>query len=772
MLNNIKINFDKDYAIKRMYKIVALLTIIFIFAAILFTNYILKVEKKTAEDFLEQSVIQTASNIRGRSKNDITNLQILSAKLSAFTDTFSSKDIDEFLLENITNKEYFILSFMHPDGKTVRYKESKGKLDVKDWKNFPCYIETIENGLPCFSTVRREPEAKSGYVNRYFVPVFNDDEKIVGALGSQIDSDIFNRILQNNNYNNQAYSSIIDAEGNYILKSENIKSEKSNFFDNDIVFLKKNIEEIKSDLKTKNSGTFWFKNKNGKIYIASYSQIENNTLVLTDVPQSVLLHHVNNLLIGISIIVLVIGICLLFLLKYSNKLNRQNEKALFKIAFIDEVTGSGNKAKFILDTKNILGKNQDSKYAMLSVDIYKFKAINELLGYKTADVILKDVLGIIKHTLPKGSICARDFAATFVVLCKYEKEEDVINIFKAKLTEEINKYNETTMVNFYSEFDAQVSTKINLIYGIYYIVDKDINVTQMCDRASYAKRQVKNKAFINYKIYDDGLRAQLLQEKSIDDDMQNALKNEEFKLYLQPKFDLKTLEIAGAESLVRWVHPIKGVIPPNDFIPVFEKNGFIVELDKYMWEKTCRFLKYLKDNNMPLFPISVNVSKINILNNSFIKEIVEITDSYGIEHKYLEAELTESACLTNEETFINFVNQLKENGFAISMDDFGTGYSSLNMLRKIPVDVLKLDRGFITDTMNDEKGLIVIQTILDMAEKLKMKTVAEGIETPEQADFLRESGCKIAQGFLYGRPTPSEQFEKSFLKNNNSVDAV
>ena len=291
----------------------------------------------------------------------------------------------------------------------------------------------------------------------------------------------------------------------------------------------------------------------------------------------------------------------------------------------------------------------------------------------------------------------------------------------------------------------------------------------MCDRASLAKRCIKDNMINNYHFYDDGLRAELLQDKAIEDEMYTALEDNQFSMYLQPKFDMKTMEIVGAEALVRWIHPVRGIIPPMDFIPVFEKNGFVIMLDKYIWKQACVFLSERKIAGEKLFPISVNVSRLHLNNDAFIDELLKLTELYNIEPEFIELELTETACLNNESRFIEIANRLKKLGFTIAMDDFGTGYSSLNMLRCLPVDVLKLDRGFISDTIVDERGKIVVRNILEMANELNITTVAEGIETPEQAVFLKNAGCKIAQGFLYGRPMDVVKFTNTFLSGENSL---
>jgi len=764
-----KFHSDKEKQIKRMYKFVMIFTAVLVVIAVCFTEFILSFERNAAETYLKQNVMQTASNLKGRIKNDFDELKLLAANLSAYTTTYSEQEIIRYLSKQVKNEKYYRLGFSYPDGKGISVEEKAGRLPFVDWANEDCFDIAL-SGRPCFAETVEAPESKSGFVNSYYVPVFAPNGKVKGVMGSQIDSDVFKKIIRLNDYNGEAFTHVIAQDGDYIYKSPNEVHVCKNFFELPLDYLGKTKEQVQNDLTTKDTGTFWFRGVFGKIFVAAYARIgDSEDFVLTDVPYSVLMYHVNQLLWVIALIVLVFAAVLISLMKYTHKLYRENEETIYKVAFTDEVTLGANKAKFILDSTELLNEHREDNYAMISFDITKFKVINELYGYKRANKILKDVYQILKRNLPKGSICARDFAATFVILYKYEKEDFILKYFVEKITSEIEKYNDEVMSKLTSNTETRVISKLSIAFGIYPIKEKTIPIAQMCDRASLAKRSNQNDLMKNYKFYDEEIRAQLLHDKEIEDEMQYALDDNQFKMYLQPKFDMQTMEIVGAEALVRWIHPEKGIVQPNDFVPLFEKNGFVIKLDKEMWRQACEFLSNRKKAGASLFPVSVNVSRLHLNNDAFIDELVKLTKEYDIETKYLELEVTESACLNNEKHFTEIMNKLKSLGFTITMDDFGTGYSSLNMLRRLPVDVLKLDRGFICDSIGDEKGKIVVNKILEMANELNMVTVAEGIETPEQAMYLKNAGCKIAQGFLYGRPLDVTTFVHTFLSGENSI---
>lgn len=761
--------YNNETLVRKSYLIVTCVTVVLALFAALFIKHLLEVESKDAEVFLHQSVLQTASNFKTRINNDMNNLEVLSANLSLAAPSFDKKEILNFIKTTALDKKYNRLGFAYSNGRAVRYQISHDSPAYIDWENESCF-KTALSGQSCFAKTIKDLDADSGYLNKYFVPVYDKYRKIVGVLGIFTDTDVFRKILLYNNFDGKGYSRVINPNGDFIIKSLRDKKIHSNFFDKKYIFIDTDKEQIIKSFKTQKSGTFRFKCvDDGKVYIAAFASINvNDLLVLTDVPEDVLLHHIKTILYFILFVVLLLTFLLLALLKYLRFVDKQKEIELSKIAFIDEVTQNINKTKFLIDARTNINANENDNFAMLSMDITKFKVINELYGYKTANKILKDIYNLLVSKLPENSICARDFAATYVILYKYKEQKEIID-FINDISFMVNNYNETVMQNLSTSLNIRLVSKLSVIFGIFIITDKSIFIEQMCDRASIAKRNAKNIVTDKYHFYDDCIRSKVLQDKSIEDEMFTALNSNQFKMFLQPKFSISSMELTGAEALVRWFHPIRGIVAPAEFIPLFESNGFIMELDKCIWTQACEFLSLRKKSNQTLFPISVNVSRLHLNNDAFIDELVKLVNKFDIEPKYLELELTESACLNNEKLFIDIVNKLKEKGFSIAMDDFGTGYSSLNMLRHLPVDILKLDRGFITDSVLDEKGQTVIKCVIDLADKLDMVTVAEGVETPDQVLFLKKAGCKIVQGFLYGRPMDVDKFTQTFLSGENSI---
>jgi EAL domain-containing protein (putative c-di-GMP-specific phosphodiesterase class I) len=304
-----------------------------------------------------------------------------------------------------------------------------------------------------------------------------------------------------------------------------------------------------------------------------------------------------------------------------------------------------------------------------------------------------------------------------------------------------------------------------LCFGVYYISERRDSVDKMSDYAKVAKNAIKGSAEGIISYFDDATKIRLLKEEEIEKTMYDALKKEEFVVYLQPKYRTLDESMYGAEALVRWVNEKGNIISPGYFIPIFEKNGFITELDNYMLRKVCEVFRRWLDSGYNPKPISVNISRIHFADPNLADNIKNIVDEYNIPHELIELELSESAFFENKHILIKTVVMMKKYGFLISMDDFGAGYSSLNSLKDIPLDVVKLDRELFYETDDLERGHTVIRNTISMAKDLNMLVVAEGIETKEQVEFLAEIGCDIIQGYYFAKPMPVAEFEDIYFKS-------
>ena len=415
----------------------------------------------------------------------------------------------------------------------------------------------------------------------------------------------------------------------------------------------------------------------------------------------------------------------------------------------DTLTGLYNLNFFKKKVTEVIQTNIDKRYFVVFANISRFKLVNELFGRAEGDRLLNFVGNIMLDSFDSNEICSHAGADNFFILIDSERySEEVIKSIVKKL----NNY--TIPINIVMRF------------GVYMVDDISMPIDKICDRAKLAVDTFEGNydSFITY--YDDSIREKLLREQMITNTMTKAVEEKQFVVYYQPKFDLSSECVIGAEALVRWKHPEYGFLSPGEFIPIFEKNGFISELDYYVWDCVCQKLASWIETGHVLMPISVNVSRVDLYNPKLPQLLFDLVNKYKIPIQYLHLEITESAYTDNAKQMIDIVNQIRKFGFVIEMDDFGTGYSSLNMLSDLPIEIVKLDMSFLKNNVGRSSGRSVIQFIINLAKWLGLFVVAEGVETQEQAIFLRNMGCDYAQGFYYSKPIEDSDFEKLLLETH------
>ena len=763
--SNFNNNSDKDKIITIFIAIIFALALIGVFTLF----HLMSTQIKSSQKIVSEVSEQLALNIYNRIAGDVQVLEMISSSIGDGISKFQPSELNSFLKTGGRSAAFESFSFITKNGHAyTAARNNNGHLKITNESKSPCF-QQAKSGEACFNRVQISTNNLENYRNIYAVPI-KSNGKITAVLSAKARADIFKSILEINNFNNTAFSHIVKHNGDYVLRSDNPAVDIfQNFFDQPETFLTIRKSTLKQNMQNVQSGVFWAY-LSGQMWICSYTPIAfDDWILVLYVPAKVLALSVIEVIFFTIGIMLAINCFLFLIMKRIEVIQKESYEQMMKIAFVDDVTGGYNKAKFIIEAQNILKSiSSNEKYALLLMDIAKFKVINELYGFDLANDILKDVYEIIKANLPKDSLLARSYAATYLFIIKYNNENDINGIVD-KIHQEITHYNNNKM-NQLKTTHNKVVAKLVPLFGVYLINDVTVPIYIMCDRVGLAKRTIADNVNKYISYYDDNLRRQLLSEKNIEDEMHSALATHQFVMYLQPKYNMKTLKVAGSEALVRWIHPTKGFIPPGEFIPLFEKNGFVLNVDRYMWEQACKAIKSWIDRGYNPVPISVNVSRLHLSNEFFIEDLKELISKYQIPTELLELELTESASFEDFDKFKDIVNELKVQGFSIAMDDFGSGYSSLNMLRQIPCDILKLDRGFINDTTTDERGKIVVQHVLSMAKNLSLKTVSEGIETVEQAQFLTDSGCDIAQGFLYAKPMPLEDFERIAFTENAQLN--
>ncbi len=419
----------------------------------------------------------------------------------------------------------------------------------------------------------------------------------------------------------------------------------------------------------------------------------------------------------------------------------------------DETTGLANLTGFTQTLEDLISQQIAHKYTILYMSAYKFKLINQKYGHELgsqAMVQIADKLKKMTHEMSEDQIVARLINDNFAVIVRNTNLDKYLNLLQD--LEVDLQYNRES-----------IKQKIAFSIGVYQIKEND-RIAQLPLEyaiAAYTISRQKKESDIIY--YNEEIHNEYLREKDIEARMQDALEAGEFIVYYQPKIELTHYSISGAEALVRW-QTDERLLSPIEFIPIFERNGFVCNIDFFVLEQVCKDIRRWLDNGYDVVPVSVNFSKVHLANENFAGEIVHIAKKYRIPTKYLEIEFTESANWEDNSILVNVIDILKSYGISSSMDDFGTGYSSLSLLTSLPVDVLKIDKSLIDADRVSEREKVVLSNIVKMVQDLDIDVIMEGVETVEQANFLKQINCNLAQGFLFDQPLPTPEFEERLRK--------
>lgn len=420
----------------------------------------------------------------------------------------------------------------------------------------------------------------------------------------------------------------------------------------------------------------------------------------------------------------------------------------------DPLTGLLTLPKFEAEAMKLIASRNDLNYAIVYSDFDKFKYINDEWGYSLGNEILKFFAANISKFLEPGELFCRISGDSFVNLFIYRD--------KSEFLERIKFIFYTINQAYRARFP-----KVNpiIISGLYFMTKDDGVLSIAMDKANTARKRLKGFHKSTLSIYDENLHKTLTKEKIIENQMYDALKNHEFIVYMQPKIDLNSLNIVGAEALVRWKNQNGELMNPAEFIPVFEKNGFILEMDFYVYEEAFKMLRNWLDMGKKEIIISINVSRLHIDDDNFIQKLEKLLEKYRIPSRLIEIEITESIFMNELDRLQRFISTLRSKGFLISIDDFGSGFSSLNLLKTLPIDIIKLDKDFFTYNVMDEKDKIIIANIINLAKGLGLKVISEGVETMDQALFLKENNCDMVQGYFFFKPMPMEELGKLIESN-------
>lgn len=410
--------------------------------------------------------------------------------------------------------------------------------------------------------------------------------------------------------------------------------------------------------------------------------------------------------------------------------------------------GIGRVRRFRRNVNDLL-LTSERNIGFIQFDIRKFKIINDLYGEKFGDEVLDFILKQLRELCNERQFYVNLRSDVFMIVTEYDRQEE-LQIFIQELDGRIKVFK---------------NVKLQMSYGVYTVEEREMELRQMEDRAAMARKTAKNSILGNIVFYKEQFKDSLYNRKFIEENMQTAITERQYLMYLQPKYSIAKNEIIGAEALVRWKHPERGMIYPDQFIPIIEENGFIRKVDYYIWEEACRFIRRCRDEGFADCPVSVNVSRAHLRDDECILILDDMIKKTGIPRKLLELEITETV---DDQQVSSKAFQLKEEGFTLLMDDFGSGYSSLNILLETPFDVIKLDKKFMENMMLSSKGRMILEQVVSMANKLGLGLLAEGVETKEQVELLQNIGCDQVQGYYYAKPMAAEDFFELLKEQNQN----
>ncbi|UUC40174.1 EAL domain-containing protein [Clostridioides difficile] len=699
--------------------------------------------------YASNSMEITSRNMIETSKRELENyLEINISLLKALSkdDRFSDSEtslIEKGKLLRPYQKEYnlFMIGITDTKGNTSStYREKVGS--IKDRPSFEKAIKTKQ-------VVVSDIEVSNVTGDKVFiiyVPIIKNNEMIGTIFASFYFQDV-NNLISRSNLDDSIKFLMIDK--NYTIISHPNKkyvNDKSKILDLEGNIIGTTKSEILKNINEKCQGKFLYWD-NWRLYNVKYTNIKWTNWTL--VSKCNIFKNFQSLIVNFMIKLYFYIVIFMILWKLSNaKLIEQ----LKKLAYYDSLSGIKNKEKFRKDSMYILKNYYQDNFYLVQLDVNKFKYINEMFGYAEGNKILIHISQVLNNNTNKYEICARMDNDHFILLIACSTEDELLNRL-SKINKEICNLSTTNSSKY----------KIVMSSGIYKITKKDDikKIDLLIDRANIAAKSKKEKYEHSYSFFNEETRNRLYKEKRLEDNMNKALEKGEFIVYYQPKYSLNDVnEIEGAEALIRWNSPEFGFISPIDFVPLFEKNGFIVNIDMFVFEEVCKTLnKWINKGYTPV-PISVNMSRVHLYRDNFIENITDLISKYNISPEFIELELTESVVFDNLNILIDIMKKIKEIGFLISMDDFGSGYSSLNLLKDLSFDILKLDRGFLIETTDTKRGKIIISKIVEMAKAIDIKVICEGVETYEQVEFLREIGCDKVQGYLFAKPMVLDEFEK------------
>lgn len=686
--------------------------------------------------------------------------------LASFVD-FEEMDADRFaesLLASREDNNFQRLGYLGKSGyNIIATADSEIRTDVPVESLEETMMEAVRsawNGETVVSDIYQYSDTGEE-VCAYAVPVFSGNE-VTGALAASISTDVLEGILNDRSVlSGRGYIYLISGDGRILVSSENGKIDlDGNPVEN--IFSDSGIdpdgqEKLKEAIAAGEQCFEGFREK-GTDYRIFLEPLRINGWFLVCVQVA---KDVNSIIYQIvttmRIVTMVVLVIVMLMIIYGYRLVYLSNRSLIQSAYYDNLTGAYNLAWFTHESGAVI--EETDEYSMVAMNVRQFKFINEIFGVHEADLLLCHIKKVVEENVEKGECYCRSGEDMFYILLR-DTDRKVIRTRLEKMIREISQYAISSNRNY----------RILLYCGVVIgseVKDREPSVQKSMTHVRFALDTARQSLKNSIWFYDLQLHEDEKLENYVESRMHQALENREFKMFLQPKIGLASGKTEGAEALVRWIPDDGRVIYPGQFIPLFESNGFCVNLDMYMVENVCRQIREWIDEGLEPIPLSVNQSKLLFYETDYIDNMKALLEKYKIPADLITLEILEGLALENIDELNEKISRLKALGFRVSMDDFGSGYSSFNTLASLKIDELKLDRVFLMrlteSDENSERQKTIMKEIVELTKKLKITTVAEGVETKENEEFIRSLGCDFGQGYYYSRPISAEEFSEKYL---------
>lgn len=738
--------------------LVSIVSVILVLTGGAIYSSIKRAQEKEAQKYMKEIVSQYKNIITAQMEGDIRTLDAA----AVFAGQGDAADWDVLLsyLEEESRRSGFVrMGFVSTD-RAGHFIDADGKQhNVMDLSG-ESFIKRALSGEYVISEIMKDKLTGASVVC-YGVPVTHDGN-IIGAITATRTTLNLSEVIGQEIFDGVAYIHMVDHEGNFILRSDHAVIEKhlDNIFDDGDITDDTRLSVL-ADIGTGEDSFAAFRYQ-GKGYWVTFIPIGiNDWQIFCLVPQTFLNHNFDTILIVFICVMACIFILFGILFLYIYSLLKKEHDMLQIFAYKDILTGADNRNRFVTDLPALLRKT--TNLAIILMNIGGFKFVNEFFGFESGNLLLQHIAHVLHLNMREGERYYRDNADHFGMLVHYKGREELIARIK-KIQTEINDYTVSPNQDY----------RINCNFGVNIIrasgsesrgllsPDAEIN------GALLALNSVNGNITNPVAFYDEAIHEKARNKIEIASQMHAALKNREFCMYLQPKYYLEDGTLHSAEALVRWCSKGSIIHYPDEFIPVFEENGFITELDMFMLEEACRRVSSWIRQGYKVRPISVNQSRIFFYDEEYLDKFHEIVDQYHIDPSMIILEVTESVAMSNLSQVGMVIEKLHKMGFSISMDDFGSGYSSLNTLKDLDIAELKLDKEFLTEQSKSPRGQVVIESMIHLAKALSITTVAEGIENAVQLEFLQSVGCDIGQGYYFAKPMPADEFEQKILQKEKN----